>query len=74
MVSYSAEPHGVRVEDLLHAFQQSLSAAGQEGRQVRVDFRAHLAPLLSTLQLDTAQREELHYARPPSSSMTESGG
>lgn len=67
MVSYSVErfkgAHGVRVEDFLHTFQQSLSAAGQEGRQVCVDFRAHLAPLLSTLQLDTAQREELHYAR-----------
>lgn len=52
------DPHGARVEDLLHTFQQSLSAAGQEGRKVCVDFGAYLAPLLSTLQLDTAREKK----------------
>lgn len=53
------EPHGVRVEKLLHALEERISAAGQEGRQVCVDLRAHLAALLPTLQLDAEQRKEL---------------
>lgn len=53
------EPHGVRVEKLLHALEERVSAAGQEGRQVCVDLRAHLAALLPTLQLDAEQRQEL---------------
>lgn len=53
------EPHGVRAEKLLHALEERISAAGQEGRQVCVDLRAHLAALLPTLQLDAEQRKEL---------------
>lgn len=49
------DPHGVRVENLPHTFQEGVPAAGQEGRQVCVDSGAHLAALLPTLQLDTGR-------------------
>lgn len=53
------EAHGVRVENPPHAFEESFSAAGQEGRQVCVDSGAHLAAELSTLQLDTGRENNV---------------
>lgn len=50
--------HRVCEQQLLHSFEQRISAAGQERRQVCVDLGAQLGALLPTLQLNAGQRKE----------------
>lgn len=42
-------------QQLLHTFEDCLSAAGQEGGQVSVDFGSQLSTMLPTLQLDAGR-------------------
>lgn len=44
-------------KQLLHTFEERISAAGQERRQVGVDLGAHLATPFPTLQLNTGARD-----------------
>lgn len=46
----------MREEQLLYTFEERISAAGQERRQVCVDLGAQLAALLPTLQLDAGRK------------------
>jgi len=53
----AAAAHRVGEEQLLDALEERVSAAGQEGRQVRVHLGAQLHALLPALHLDAGERE-----------------